>query len=156
MKTRLIFLFALWCANLPHTLFAADKTIHLTPAPISVLTDSAWARWLPRALPAAGYLTLENHTNHPMTLVEVSSPDYAQVMLHQSISDGITDRMVHIDHLIIPAQGRIVLAPGGYHLMFEHATRPITPGSRIKVRLKFSNGQVLETQLPVHSPNGKL
>ena len=42
----------------------------------------AWARWLPGDLPAGGYVTLVNSGERPISLIAVSSPDYALVSMH--------------------------------------------------------------------------
>src|SRR4051794_7107383 len=78
MKFRFL-LFSV-CMSVASALFAADR--------VDVAADSAWVRWLPNALPAAGYMTLENQRAQQVELVAASSPDYARVTVHQTLSEG--------------------------------------------------------------------
>lgn len=58
----------------------------------SISAQNAWVRWLPNKLPAAGYVTLVNASDKPIDLVEVDSPEYGMTMLHQTVSNGSTQR----------------------------------------------------------------
>jgi len=118
-----------------------------TAAPISA--SQGWVRWLPSGLPEAGYLTLTNHSDQAIDLLGATSPDFASVMLHQSISNGSTSHMIMIDKLTIPAHGKVEISPGGYHLMLMTATHPIAPGASVQVVLKFSGAAPLTVVLPV-------
>lgn len=144
MKLRSL-LFALMCFSASTPLFAASQ--------MQVVTDSAWLRWLPNGI-AAGYLTLKNPSARSIELVAVSSPDYAQVDLHQTVTKGTVSRMMKIDKLVIPAHQEIALAPGSYHLMFEKPTHNIVPGATVQIQLKFSDdAKAVNVILPVRSPS---
>lgn len=118
----------------------------------SISAQNAWVRWLPNKLPAAGYVTLVNTSDKPIDLVDVDSPDYGMAMLHQTVSNGSTQQMVMVDKLTIPARGKVDIAPGGYHFMLEDAKHAIKPGDTVHLRLKFSDGEKLETPFSVKSP----
>lgn len=115
--------------------------------------QNAWVRWLPNDLPAAGYVTLKNDGDKPVDLVKVSSDDYGMVMLHQTVSNGSTQKMVMVDKATVPAHGTLAIAPGGYHLMLEHAKHKIAPGDTVKVKLQFSDGATLDTPFAVKPPS---
>lgn len=119
-----------------------------------VAVSDAWVRWLPGDLPAAGYMTLKNETSKPVDLLSARSPDFGMVMLHESVSNGSTARMVDVDKLRIPAHGTVAIAPGGYHFMLENAKRKLTPGDKIKLELSFSDGAVLTVPMDVRPPTG--
>jgi len=110
---------------------------------------------LPNGLPEAGYLSIANNGEQAIDLLGASSPDFGNVMLHQSIGNGSTMRMIMVDKLTIPAHGKVDIAPGGYHLMLMAATHPIAPGATVQVVLKFSDGKTLTTVLPVRSAGGQ-
>ena len=112
-----------------------------------VTASDAWIRLLPANLPAGGYVTLHNSGSSAATLVAAHSATYASVMLHQSsmTNDGMSS-MSAVDHLIIPAQGKVALAPAGYHLMLEQASHPLKPGDTVDISLDFADG----SHLPVH------
>ena len=118
----------------------------------SVSADNPQLRWLPNDLPAAGYVTLTNHSDKPVKLTKVGSPDYQTVMLHQTVSKGTVQQMRMVDTLTIPAHDKIKIEPGGYHVMFEEPKRTIQPGGTVQVQFQFSNGEKLDTMFPVQSP----
>lgn len=125
---------------------AAGTTIH---------AENAWVRWLPNNLPAGGYVTLKNDGDKNVDLVDVTSSDFGSAMLHQTVSNGSTQKMVMVDKLTVPAHGSVALAPGGYHLMLEQATHKIAPGDTVHLKLEFSDGETLDTPFAVKSPTGR-
>lgn len=128
---------------------AGDAPAPTANAAAKLGISNGWVRWLPNGLPEAGYLTITNNGDQPIDLLGASSPDFGSVMLHQSVSNGSTERMMMVDKLTIPAHGKVDISPGGYHLMLMSATHPIAPGTTVEVVLKFSNGKTLATTLPV-------
>ena len=108
-----------------------------------VRSSHAWIRTLPGNLPAGGYVVLENDADQPATLSSASSAAYASVMLHHSSTAGGMSRMTMVDALAIPAHGKIVLAPAGYHLMLMQAKTPVKSGGTVTVTLTFADGSSL-------------
>ncbi|KVC78593.1 copper chaperone PCu(A)C [Burkholderia ubonensis] len=118
----------------------------------AISAQDGWVRWLPNKLPAGGYVTLVNTSEKPVDLVDVDSPDYGMAMLHQTVSNGSTQKMEMVDKLTVPARGKVDIAPGGYHFMLEEPKHAIKPGDTVRVRLKFSDGETLDTPFAVKSP----
>jgi copper(I)-binding protein len=118
----------------------------------SVTAQHAWVRWLPNNLPAAGYVTLVNSGDKPVDLTDISSDDYQGAMLHQTVANGSTQKMVMVDKLTVPAHGQVAIAPGGYHIMLEHAQHKVAPGDTVHLKLQFSDGETLDTAFVVKSP----
>jgi copper(I)-binding protein len=118
----------------------------------AITVKDAWVRWLPNNLPAAGYVTLVNASDKPVDLVDISSNDYGDAMLHQTVSNGSTQKMVMVDKLTVPAHGQVTIAPGGYHVMLEDAKHKVAPGDTVHLTLKFSDGETLDTPFAVKSP----
>jgi copper(I)-binding protein len=108
-----------------------------------VRATHAWIRVLPGALPAGGYVTLENRGDQPVALTGAHSAAYAEVMLHHSSTQGGMSRMAMVESLPIPAHGTVVLAPGGYHLMLMQPGAAVLPGSEVKLQLQFDDGSSL-------------
>lgn len=117
-----------------------------------IAASDPWVRWLPNDLAAAGYVTLTNSGDKPIDLKGASSPDYASVMLHQTVSNGSTSRMLMVDNATVPAHGRLPIAPGGYHFMLENPYRKVKPGDTVQLVLKFSDGTTLDVPFPVKAP----
>ncbi|RFU46665.1 copper chaperone PCu(A)C [Paraburkholderia sp. DHOC27] len=118
----------------------------------AISAQNAWVRWLPNNLPAAGYVTLVNASDKPIDLTDISSDDYEGAMLHQTVSNGSTQQMVMVDKLTVPAHGQVAIAPGGYHVMLEHAQHKVAPGDTVHLKLQFSDGETLNTPFVVKSP----
>lgn len=130
--------------------FAALLLIGCTPTPALEVTD-AWLRApLPGKTVAAGYFTLHNHANRAFTLVGLSSPVAARVELHTHYLQGDMMRMRKLDRLEVASRHRIVLAPGGHHLMlFDVDVGLLTDTAQ--VTLEFADGTVLSAQLDVRN-----
>jgi hypothetical protein len=118
----------------------------------AISVKNAWVRWLPNNLPAAGYVTLMNASDKPVDLVDISSNDYGDAMLHQTVSNGSSQKMVMVDKLTVPAHGQVAIAPGGYHVMLENAKHKVAPGDTVHLKLKFSDGETLNAPFAVKSP----
>jgi copper(I)-binding protein len=118
-----------------------------------VAASRGWIRVMPGALPAGGYVVLENHGDHPVSLRSASSPAYADVMLHKSSTDTGMGRMESVDALPIPAHGKAALSPGGYHLMLMKAAAPVKVGDKVRVTLRFADGSTLDTEFEAKPAN---
>jgi len=95
----------------------------------------------------AGYFTL---TNDGVTdaLLDVEA-DYPKVMLHKSMmKDGVMT-MEHQMRLVVPPQGEIAFAPGGYHVMFMGLKEGWGVGDDIKATLIFEKSGSLEVTFKV-------
>ena len=119
----------------------------------AIAVQNAWVRWLPNNLPSAAYVTLVNSSDKPIDLVDISSADYGMAMLHQTVSNGSTQKMVMVDKLTVPAHGQAAISPGGYHVMLEDAKRRIAPGDTVHLKLQFSDGETLDAPFAVKSPS---
>lgn len=128
--------------------------VHATAAQ-HVQASHAWIRVLPGDLPAGAYVTLSNDDSHTVQLTGASSTSYAQVMLHKSSTSNGMSHMAAVDALTIPAHGKVALAPGGYHLMLMHAKAPVAPGTRVPLKLEFSDGSSLPVDFLARPANAQ-
>jgi len=117
--------------------------------------SAAWVRWLPGDLPAAGYLTLTNEGDTPLTLTGASSPDFATTMLHQSREENGMERMLPVTSILVPPHGRVQFAPGGYHLMLMQPQHSITPGAHVVVTFKLAGDATITVPFEVRGPDGR-
>jgi copper(I)-binding protein len=131
----------------------AASALAASPASQGVRIEHAWIRWLPASLPAAGYAEIVNDSDTPVRITGASSSAYGMAMLHHSRLAHGDSTMEMVDHLDVPAHGRVTLAPGGYHLMLTHAKHPVKPGDTVKMTLEFSGGGKLQTNFPVLPAN---
>ncbi|MEV7435475.1 copper chaperone PCu(A)C [Streptomyces griseoviridis] len=112
---------------------------------------SAWVRWLPNALPAAGYIAFDNTTDAPFDITKIKSPDYQRITVYQTVVDSESSKMVKLDKVTLPAKGQFAFAPGQHHIMFEKPTRLITPGDNARVIFFLGDGTILKVRMPVRT-----
>ncbi|MFF8717471.1 copper chaperone PCu(A)C [Streptomyces sp. NPDC015184] len=118
---------------------------------VAVAEKSVWVRWLPNALPAAGYIIFQNSSDQPLDVTKIKSPDYKRVSIYQTVVDSESSKMVKIDKFTIPAKDEFSLVPGKYHIMLEKPTHLITPGDNAKVIFFLSDGKVTKVRMPVRT-----
>ncbi len=124
-------------------------------APPGVTVQGAWMRMIIASRPAAGYFTLTNDSATALSLVAASSPGCGTLMLHKSMTMNGQDMMVMEKSVPLPAHGKVVFAPGGYHLMCMQPGPAVKPGATVPVTLRFSNGKAITARFPVLDAMGK-
>jgi hypothetical protein len=121
----------------------------------AVTVSHQWMRFLTPQIPAAGYLTLYNGGSQPAVLISAASPDCGTLMLHRSIIQNGTAKMVMVMSITVPAHGSVTFHPGGYHLMCMQPAADLRPGKSVPVSLTFKDGQTLSATFPVYGAKGK-
>ena len=119
--------------------------------PLSV--DHAWVKAPPTAAPtAAGYLTVTNHGKTADRLLGGSSPGVQAVQPHSmSMAGGVMRMRALPDGWAIAPGATLTLAPGGDHLMLIGPKRPLRPGDRLPVTLRFARAGDLKVEFVVAS-----
>jgi copper(I)-binding protein len=116
---------------LPNLASAADSTI--------VIRD-AWIREAPpNSAVLAGYMILENQTDKSQSLTSASSTAFGRAMIHRTEQKDGMAHMMHQKQVTIPAKGKVVFAPGGYHLMLMEPKRSLRAGDQADVDLFFED-----------------
>jgi periplasmic copper chaperone A len=133
---------------------AAASLCAFAAQPGAMMVSDCWIRSMPGDTPSGGYFKLMNMSDKPVDLVGISTDAFGMSMLHQTQSSGSTSKMVMVDKATVPANGTLAFAPGGYHVMFEHAKKPLTVGTTIPVTFKFSDGESLQSQCAVKNAAG--
>jgi copper(I)-binding protein len=96
---------------------------------------------------AAGFLTITNNGDAADELTSVTSDVADSVTPHKTVGGA----MQEVDHLTVPAHGRLVLQSGGNHLMFDGLKHKPVQGHTIPVELHFAHSGDLEVDMPVKS-----
>jgi len=122
-------------------------------APVDI-TDP-WFRALPGKLPAGGYFTAQNNTRHDVAITGVSSDACGMLMIHQSSNKSGMSSMDMVVRVTVPASGKLVFAPGGYHLMCTEPTPKMKIGARVPVVLSLSDGTAVAVGFTVRGATGK-
>jgi len=112
--------------------------------------SDAWIRALPTGSGmTAGFGTLHNPGPTAIQIVSFSSPSFGEVSLHRTeMVDGVS-RMREVPVLSIDADSRIVLAPGGYHLMLMMPAGDIQPGHTVTLEMATADGRSFRFAVPV-------
>ena len=127
--------------------FAHNGVIHLGDINISLPFTRAT---LPNAPVGGGFLTIENTGTEPDRLISVASTVAGATQIHEMAMQGDVMKMRELaDGLEIPAGETVVLAPGGFHIMFMGLKQAFVEGETIAVTLTFEKAGSVEVLLPV-------
>ncbi|MEV5487527.1 copper chaperone PCu(A)C [Streptomyces bobili] len=96
---------------------------------------------------AAGFLTITNKGGTKDKLTSVTSEVAGSVTVHETVGGA----MQEVDSLDVPAGGRLQLASGGNHLMFENLKRKPRQGEKVAVELHFADSGTIEVEMPVEA-----
>ncbi|MFC0673637.1 copper chaperone PCu(A)C [Brachybacterium hainanense] len=108
-------------------------------APLTV--EGAWVKAAESGM-TAGFATLTSTSDAPLTLIGARSPAAPEIQLHETAADGsggmsMTQKEGGFE---IPAGGRLVLEPGGDHLMFMDLALPLLAGDEVELTLELEGG----------------
>jgi periplasmic copper chaperone A len=122
---------------------------HAEPAPMVTVSDP---RVIAMSGSAAAYFTLANSGGDDR-LMAVEAEGVGRASLHETrFEDGIM-RMRRLDSgIAIPNRGRVMLTPGGRHIMIEGIAAPLAPGSHIRLTLRFERQGEVAVNAPVSGP----
>ena len=112
----------------------------------SLTVDNAWIPLAPPTVTVhAGYMELTNISKAPISIVDVQSPKYANIMMHQSLEiEGIVS-MEHLDAIKIYPGETISLEPGDLHLMMS-VKDPLQLGEKVPLKLFLDSNEVIEIE----------
>lgn len=116
------------------------------PAAPLVASGVEIAKPTPASKMAAGYLSLRNTSEESITITRVTSPAYASVEMHETITEDGISRMRPIDAITIPPGRIFYFKRGGKHLMLM---RPDGAPSSVTLKFHTAKGVVLTVSVPV-------
>jgi copper(I)-binding protein len=129
--------------------FAHNGVTHLGDINISLPFTRAT---LPNAPVGGGFLTIENTGTEPDRLISATSAVAADTQIHEMAMEGDVMKMRQlVEGLEIPAGETVILAPGGYHIMFMGLNQAFVEGETVAVTLTFEKAGSVELLLPVQS-----
>ena len=104
-----------------------------------VVSDAVVREMLPGSTSTAGYFTLTNHTDKPVTLTAVVSNLSERVEVHEHLMQGGMMKMQQVKGgLVIKPHESVVFQPGGYHLMLFDTGTKIKRDIGFELTLKFA------------------
>ena len=140
MKTSLALL---WLLASITPIFAAN--------PITIERPYARAS-APGQMVGGGFMTIVHQGSSEDRLVSATTPIAREVQIHTMNMDGGVMRMRPVEGgLAIPAGGRVVLQPGGLHLMFMDISAPLVAGTTFPVTLRFAKAGDIKVEFNVEA-----
>lgn len=114
-----------------------------------ITASGGWIREAPPAAPVrAGYLSLHNAGDADVTVLGARSESFGAIEIHEMVAgDDDTMRMRPVPQLVLPAGEKVVLEPGGLHLMLFRPARALARGERAPLVLILADGREILTEL---------
>ena len=117
-----------------HRLFATLILFVAAPCALAAGQLGVSNAWIPQAPPGvdmlAGYLTLKNSGDAPVSILAAQSDRFLTVTVHQTVIENGVSRMRELNHLEIAPGEEVKFAPGGLHLMLMQPRREVFPNPR--------------------------
>ncbi len=96
---------------------------------------------LPGNSVTAGYTNIVNQSNQNIIITSITSPQFSNVEIHETvIKDGIA-KMIEIKQLMIPKNDSILLERGGKHLMLFDPILAIKKSQNIELEVLLSSNE---------------
>lgn len=97
----------------------------------------------------AGYLVVMNHTDAADRLLRIEA-DFPRVEIHTTeMNDGVATMARQDNGVEVPAGGHLVLAPGGYHVMFMGLSTPFVEDAEVQAVAVFATAGRVEMTFTV-------
>ena len=120
------------------------------PVPTEPTFDESWIRSLPGGLQmTAGFGTLSKPPAEVVGIEGFSSTAFRDVSLHRTkVVDGVSSMSEVRDYTLAPGD-RLVMEPGGYHLMLMGPLTNMTAGQIVTLDLHATDGRTYRFEVPV-------
>ncbi len=138
----------LWAAWLIGLMLAWASVGIAAAAPAPISASHGWFRYLMAQIPAGGFVTLHNDSAKTITLTGVSAASCGMAMLHRSVDNSGTDRMVMVHSIAIPPHRRVQFKPGDYHIMCMQPTMQV--GQTVPVIFHFRDAPDLTVPFKIY------
>ncbi|MCW8935403.1 MAG: copper chaperone PCu(A)C [Gammaproteobacteria bacterium] len=103
----------------------------------------------PGASVMAAYMEINNTGNEQIDIIDIKSPSFKSIEMHLSKEvDGFA-KMLPQKQLSIPANGKLILEPGGYHLMLIKPSKWFKQGEKIKLNFTLSNNESIKLEVSI-------
>ncbi len=118
-----------------------------------VKVSHAWARASAKmARTGAAYVTLENAGAMPDKLVSASAPVADKVELHTHIKDGAVMKMREVESIEVGPHAKVMLKPGGLHIMMIGLKEQLKKGSHFPLTLDFEKAGKVTVDVAIEGP----
>ena len=116
----------------------------------SLRIEQPFARATAATARAGGaYMTIVNSGATADRLLRAESSVAARVELHTVIKEGDVMRMREVPGIDVPANGKAMLAPGGFHVMLMELKAPLKAGDTAPITLVFEKAGRIVVAVPI-------
>jgi periplasmic copper chaperone A len=113
----------------------------------------AWIRVAPPgAHMQAGYVTLKNTGDAPISVLTVQSDAFRTSSIHETVIEREVSKMRELPRVDLAPGVTIELKPGGAHLMLGEPRHPIVAGDKIPIVFLLADGTRVEANFEVVAP----
>ncbi len=112
-----------------------------------------WIKIVEGSNNAALFVEIINTEKTPDSLIGAQSSNFQKLALHSMEEEGGIYRMRSLEEMIIPANEKVLLAPGGDHVMLIGLKYPLLDGEFIPITLLFKRFGKVELNALVESVN---
>ncbi len=113
----------------------------------------AWIRAAPPgSTTLAGYATLTNTGDAPLSILTVQSDAFRQSSIHETILERGVAKMRELPRIDLAPGATIGMKPGGAHLMLMDPRHPIVAGEKVEIVFLLADGTRVETYFDVVAP----
>ena len=100
----------------------------------------------------AAYLTIVNKGSATDKLTSAESDVAETVQIHQTVMENNVMSMSPVDSIEVPANGKVELKPGGYHIMLVGLKQDLKIGDQIQLTLVFEKAGRIQVDFEVKNP----
>jgi hypothetical protein len=111
--------------------------------------EGGWVRMAPGMPMGVAFGVIRNACDAPVEVTGVSSPQFADVGLHETRIERGISRMRPVPLLPVRAGGAVGLRPGGLHVMLMAPRGPVARTIRVDFQLR--DGRRIRADLPVRA-----
>jgi len=109
--------------------------------------------WIPEAPPGArimaGFMEIHNSTTQNIDIISISSPAFKNVEVHLSSEANGIAKMQPQKKLSIPAQGKLILKSGSYHLMLIKPVKRLIEDDKAQLNFTLSSGEKISLNIAI-------
>jgi hypothetical protein len=117
----------------------------------SIQVERPWARaTAPNAKAGGAFMTLTD-TGAPDKLLSAASPVAGMAELHRTVEQNGVMRMLPVEALDLEPGKKVLLAPGGYHVMLMDLKRQLKPGDTFPLTLTFAKAAPMTVTVTVEA-----
>jgi len=133
-------------------LFSTFLLTNATNAAEGLTVQDAWVRApAPGASMLAGYATLYNSGDVPLTILAVDSVSFRMASLHETVIENGVTKMHDLQRLEIAPHATVALAPGGKHLMLMHPRTETAVKDKLEITFLLADGSHIAARFEVRA-----